>query len=248
MPTITQDLKLQSDPSTIVHPNIESANIPSSAITEDKIATGAVTGTKMASNTIQSGNIQDSAITQGKIRSDAVSTAKIQDGAVTEQKIANAAISTAKIQDGAISTAKIQDSSITQAKIQNEAVSTAKIQDEAVTLDKLNLATIGLDEVDFGSTLADAISVMIQHVVIFGDRLVLDNQDGGDTQLVCYGFKWDSAKTFFSFKANLDGVTLDQYLDSIYDSQDDVFIINSSTLTDFKDNFSSGARFYTFSE
>lgn len=118
MPNIIQDLKLKSDPSTIVNPNIVSDNIPSGAVTTAKIASNAVTAGKIASG----------AVTASKIENGAVQQAHISVGAVTEPKIGTGAVTTAKIADGAITGAKIADNTID---------GYYKIQDGTITLTKL---------------------------------------------------------------------------------------------------------------
>ena len=118
MPNIIQDLKLKSDPSTIVNPNIVSENIPSgavttakiasNAVTAGKVATGAVTASKIENGAVQSSHISVGAVTEPKIDAGAVTTAKIADGAVTGSKIANNTIDAAtKVIDGTINLAKI---------------------------------------------------------------------------------------------------------------------------------------------
>lgn len=98
MPTITQDLKLQSDPSTIVRPNIQSSNIPSSAVTSDKIASAAVTSSKIAS----------SAVTSDKIADGAIITAKLDDSSVTTAKLANLSVGTAQLKDDSVNIDKLK--------------------------------------------------------------------------------------------------------------------------------------------
>ena len=107
MPSKVSNLYSKDDPTMIVYPNVQAANIPSNAITADKVADGAITTAKVAS----------AAITSGKLASQSVTSAKIDTGAVTTGKIADDAITTAKVNDGAISTSKIANDSITGSKI-----------------------------------------------------------------------------------------------------------------------------------
>ena len=98
MPNIIQDLKLKSDPSTIVNPNIVTDNIPS----------GAVTTPKIDSNAVTTGKIAAGAVTEPKIDAGAVTTAKIADGAVTGAKIDDNTIDGAtKVIDATINLAKL---------------------------------------------------------------------------------------------------------------------------------------------
>lgn len=118
MPNIIQDLKLKSDPSTIVNPNIVTDNIPSGAVTTAKIASNAVTAGKIASG----------AVTASKIENGAVQTSHISAGAVTEPKIDSGAITTAKIADGAVTGTKIADNTIDGAtKVIDATINLAKL-------------------------------------------------------------------------------------------------------------------------
>lgn len=118
MSEIIDTLHKKNDLTVDVYPNIKSENIPTGAVTTDKLDNGAVTTTK----------INDGAVT----------TAKINDGAVTTVKISDSAVTTAKINDSAVTTAKINDSAVTTAKINDEAVTTAKLRDGAVSFDKID--------------------------------------------------------------------------------------------------------------
>ena len=122
MSEIIQDLKLKSDPTTIVRPNIVTDCIPAQAVTTPKIADTGITTAKIA----------DGAITNSKMASNAIATATIIDGAVT----------TAKIAHGAITTAKIADENVTTNKIADGAVTTAKIGAKQVSYSKLNITLL----------------------------------------------------------------------------------------------------------
>lgn len=117
MPTIIQDLKLKNDPTTIVHPNIESDNIPSSAITAAKIASSTITSAKLASNSVTNTKIASSAVTDVKIASNAVTSAKIASGAVTSAKIETGAIQASHFSAGAVDTNAIADHAVTALKL-----------------------------------------------------------------------------------------------------------------------------------
>jgi hypothetical protein len=103
------------------------------AITEPKIATGAV-----STRTVSAG-----AITTVKIAPAAVTTSAIADGAVTAQKIASgtigaaqlaiAAVTNTAVADGAINAQKIASFSITNAQISSGTIGTAQLAVSAVT-------------------------------------------------------------------------------------------------------------------
>lgn len=95
MPTYT-DLKKKGT-NEIVYPNIKGQNIPDSAISTAKIATGAVTESKIATG----------AVTETKIDSLAVSTGKIQNGAITTDKLGALAVTNGKIANSAITKSKL---------------------------------------------------------------------------------------------------------------------------------------------
>ena len=117
MPNIIQNLKLKSDPNTIVKPNIVSDNIPSGAVTTSKIDSNAVTTAKIADGAVTYPKIADNAISGNKIIDLAITTAKIADGAVTTAKIADDAITWEKIADGTIIDTNIRDNAIHAGKL-----------------------------------------------------------------------------------------------------------------------------------
>ena len=117
MPNIVQNLKLKSDPSTIVNPNIVSDNIPALAITTDKLAPNAVTAGKIGNGEITTLKIATSAVTANKIAAGAVTETKIDTGAVTTTKIADGAVTNAKIASGTIIDNNIMDNAIHASKL-----------------------------------------------------------------------------------------------------------------------------------
>lgn len=118
MPNIIQNLKLKSDPNTIVNPNIVSDNIPSGAVTTPKVDSNAITTAKIADGAVTYPKIADNAISGNKIIDLAITTAKIADGAVTTAKIADNAVTGTKIADNTINGAtKVIDASINLAKL-----------------------------------------------------------------------------------------------------------------------------------
>ena len=102
MPSKVSNLYSKDDPTMIVYPNVQAANIPSNAITADKVADGAITTAKVNDGAITAAKIASNAVTSGKIASQAVTTGKIDTAAVTADKIAENAVTTDKIANGAI--------------------------------------------------------------------------------------------------------------------------------------------------
>ena len=119
MAQIRQTLKLESDQTTEVFPNIKPENIPVSAIDETKIAIGAVTTSKIRALAVQTSNIADNAVTNSKIGSLAVQEGNIGTGAVTTTKILNDAVTNSKIANNAVTTTKIIDEAVTTSKIKH---------------------------------------------------------------------------------------------------------------------------------
>ena len=108
MPEINQDLKLQSDPTTIVRPNINSDNIPSGAVTEAKLATGAVTQGKLASGAVGNAQLATQAVSADKIAPNAVTHAKMADDSVDTNNLVNQSVTSNKIATGAVSASKLK--------------------------------------------------------------------------------------------------------------------------------------------
>ena len=212
MPTITQDLKLQSDPTTIVHPNIESANIPNAAVTTDKVQDSAITMDKIA----------NSAVTSAKIQGLAVSTTKIANNAVTEGKIDSLSISTGKIKNAAVTSAKIADGAITTDKLGNQSVTKNKcnfhVFEEKTFLQLLNecIAALGTSPITYGDFITwyfsenlriygcsydESVSVQRTAVVtIATSRVQISSYDGSD---------WNNITYLYTDSVNLSDTTLE---------------------------------------
>lgn len=97
MPTIYQDLKLENDPSTIVRPNIEGANIPTSAVDSSKIATGAVTNGKIAALAVTNDKIASRTITKDKIAANTITNDEIENLTIQGGKLANQTLTMNKV-------------------------------------------------------------------------------------------------------------------------------------------------------
>jgi hypothetical protein len=123
---------------------IGTANIQSSAITANELAALAVTNPAIALNAIATGNIQNLAVGNAKINSDLDGT-KITAGSVAEARIAN--LSAAKITSGtfgssfienlAITAGKLADAAVTNIKVALDAIATGNIQNLAVANTKV---------------------------------------------------------------------------------------------------------------
>lgn len=101
-----------------VFPNIRSGNIPSGAVTTQKIADGAVTAAKIA----------DGAITNDKIAAGAIYNNNIVDGEIDSEKLAYASVGTNQLQDGSVTIDKLVDNSVGHDQLRDNSVGDSKIR------------------------------------------------------------------------------------------------------------------------
>jgi hypothetical protein len=92
-------------------------NLDAGAVSNAKLATGAVTSDKILDGTIVTGDIADGAITTAKILDGTIVAGDIAADAITTAKILNLNVTTGKIADLGVTTAKIADASITVGKL-----------------------------------------------------------------------------------------------------------------------------------
>jgi hypothetical protein len=126
------------------------AGIEDAAVTNAKLANGAVTTLKidaaglaadaLASNAVTTVKILDGAVTTDKLGALSVTTDKIAADAVTATELANNAVDTAAIVDGAITTAKLATDAVSTIKVQDGAITNDKIANTTIVYGKLNLA------------------------------------------------------------------------------------------------------------
>ncbi|HEX5625416.1 MAG TPA: tail fiber domain-containing protein [Saprospiraceae bacterium] len=98
---------------------------------------GAVTQPKLADGAVGPAKLQDNAVTQPKLADGAVGPAKLQDNAVTQPKLADGAVGPAKLQDNCVSEQKLADGSVTSPKLREKAVKREILADTAVNEPKL---------------------------------------------------------------------------------------------------------------
>ena len=123
-----------------------------SMISARQLASGSITGTKLALNSVGSGQLQSGSVGSLQVKMAAIQTAHIQDAAISKAKIGEAAIGTAQIEDAAIVRAKIaqaaigsaqiDDTAITRAKIDEAAIGAAQIEDGVITSAKIGAGEI----------------------------------------------------------------------------------------------------------
>ena len=123
-----------------------------SMISARQLASGSITGTKLALNSVGSGQLQSGSVGSLQVKMAAIQTAHIQDAAISKAQIGEAAIGTAQIEDAAIIRAKIaqaaigsaqiDDAAITRAKIDEAAIGAAQIEDGVITSAKIGTGEI----------------------------------------------------------------------------------------------------------
>jgi hypothetical protein len=112
---------------------IQSSELASNAVTNDKVVDDAITTDKVADGAIDGAKLQDGAVTSDKIANDAVTANKIENNAVTNAKILNDAVTTEKIAHLAVTTEKIADFAVTTDKIANNSVNVNKLMATSVS-------------------------------------------------------------------------------------------------------------------
>ena len=123
-----------------------------SMISARQLASGSITGTKLALNSVGSGQLQSGSVGSLQVKMAAIQTAHIQDAAISKAKIREAAIGTAQIEDAAIvrtkiaqaaiGSAQIDAAAITRAKIDEAAIGAAQIEDGVITSAKIGTGEI----------------------------------------------------------------------------------------------------------
>lgn len=103
-----------------------------SMISARQLASGSITGAKLALNSVGSGQLQSGSVGSLQVKMAAIQTAHIQDAAISKAKIGEAAIGTAQIEDAAIVRAKIAQAAIGSAQIDDAAITRAKIEEAAI--------------------------------------------------------------------------------------------------------------------
>lgn len=127
MSDIITTLHKKGDNTVNVYPNIKNENIPSTSITQDKLANSSVGTTQLEASSVTTAKIASNAVTNGKLANGAVGNTKIEDGAVTTAKLANGAVSNAKLASNAVTSSNIVDGSVTFSKIANNSITPDKL-------------------------------------------------------------------------------------------------------------------------
>ncbi len=133
--------------------------LAANAVTAAKIATGTITATQIAASTITGAKIASETITATNIASSAITTDKLVASAVTAAKIATGAITADKLAASAVTAAKIAAGAITADKLAANAVTAAKIAAGAITADKLSVTDLSSITSDIGSITAGRLTI-----------------------------------------------------------------------------------------
>ncbi|MFK0279557.1 beta strand repeat-containing protein [Streptomyces sp. NPDC090499] len=152
----------------IANEAISEAKLALGAVTTDKIAEGAVndllladdavTAAKLAAGSVGTVALADGAVLSDKLADNAVTQAKVAANAVTELALANSAVTSAKVAVGAIDSTRIADAAVSAAKIGAAAVTTAAIATDAVTSAQLATNSVTASELAAGAVTAGKIA------------------------------------------------------------------------------------------
>ncbi|MEN9362945.1 MAG: Invertebrate iridescent virus 22, partial [Bacteroidota bacterium] len=99
--------------------------------------------------------ISDLAISSAKLASDAVTSTKILDGTIATADLADNSITSAKISDGTLATADLADNSITSAKISDGTIATTDLADNSITSAKIGNGEIVNADISATAALSD---------------------------------------------------------------------------------------------
>ncbi|MCX7731634.1 MAG: hypothetical protein N2248_00490 [candidate division WOR-3 bacterium] len=117
--------------------SVDTAQLKDLAVTNPKLALGAVGSSNIQNNAITTEKIANEAVTSGRIAPGAVTGAKIATWAVTQEKIMNGAVDDSKLANNAVTTEKLADGAVIEQKLADGAVIEQKLADGAVTEQKL---------------------------------------------------------------------------------------------------------------
>lgn len=158
-----------------------------------RIASGAITGDKLAAGAIHAGSaaiaaaaIDDAHISRlhgGKIIAGTITAAQIQAGAISSDKIQTGAIRSDQIQAGAITSDKISAGGITTDKIQANAITGGHIQAGAINSDKIQAGAITSDKIQAGAITAqsvrtDVLEAARAHIEILDNCTIVSGETG----------------------------------------------------------------------
>ena len=126
-------------------------SVEGSSVAGYELASGSITGGKIAAGAVSGTNLREMAVTNAKIAYGAIGTANIQDAAITRAQIGDAAIGTAQIENAAITSALIGQEAVGTTQIADGSITDAKIVE--LTANKINAGTLSVERLEIvGST------------------------------------------------------------------------------------------------
>jgi hypothetical protein len=133
-------------------------NVPDGAITQGKIAPGAVGTAQLATSAVQNTNIGSGAVTAAKIASGAVVGSHIAAGAVGSGQLANGAVISGKIAAAAVGSNEIGSGAVGSDELSSRAVTMEKIDRDAVISDHIMDGAVGSSELAANAVIAGKIA------------------------------------------------------------------------------------------
>ena len=161
--------------------------IEGNLISARQLASGSITGAKLALNFVGSGQLQNGSVGLLQIGMAAIQTAHIQTAAITSALIANAAIQTAHIGDAQITNAQIVNATIGTAQIALGAITTALIAQGAVGTAQIKDASItDAKIVELSANRITTGTLSVERLIVVGSKqsvVYTINEANGTAQL-----------------------------------------------------------------
>jgi hypothetical protein len=165
---------------------ISSNELLDAAITEFKIAAGAVSAAKtnIASIEATTGNLVANSVGTTQITDNAVVSSKITTNAVVAGKIAANAVTASTIEAGAITTAKIQAGAIVSDKIAANAVTAINLLAGSVTADKVNVTDLSAISANLGAITGGSLNINSKFIVNSDGTVTITNSTSGSRLVI----------------------------------------------------------------
>jgi hypothetical protein len=128
------------------------------AVTEGKLALGAVTTPKIADQAVTSSKLADASVLTRHLADLAVTTEKLAAGAVTTEKVALENITTELVAPGAITTSRLAELAVTEEKLAPAAVTSSKLADAAVLTRHLADLAVTMEKLATGAVTTEKLA------------------------------------------------------------------------------------------
>ena len=129
------------------------AQIASNAITNAKVANGAIDTDQLAVDAVTQVKIADNAVGTTQLISDSVTSAKIPNNAIGATEIAANAVGDSEIANQAVGTSELEDGSITSAKFGADAVDDAALSDAVLRANPTGAGSTDLTKLEVRGTI-----------------------------------------------------------------------------------------------